>query len=102
MSDFRFEYRNDKGHNCLLRVTTTFEHDAWIMALKRCGWSNRTSLKLTNEKGYTITNWFEKSPILGFKESDRQYYIRTRELNNNRKHPLWGLSHLKSGLFCSC
>lgn len=102
MVTFTFEYRNSENNNCRLLVTTTFEHDAWIIALKKCGWDKRTTLELVNNKGYTIINWFEKRSILGFKEADRQYFIRTRELNNNNKHPLWGLSYLKSHLFCNC
>lgn len=99
MNNLRFEYRNGNDQNCLLYVSTVFEHDAWIRALKKCGWKNRTTLRTTNEKGYTITNWFEKSSYLGFNESDRQFHIRTYELNNNRKHSLWGLSFIKSDLY---
>lgn len=102
MAAFIFDYVNLENKNCRVHVHATFEHDAWIMALKKCGWDNRIYLKLVNNKGNTITNWFEKSPDLGFNEANRQHFIRTRELRNNNKHHLWGLSYLKSSLFCSC
>lgn len=80
MSTFRFEYKDDKGNNCLQYASFSNEMDAWLSILPYCGWNNRTSLRTTNEKGYTISNWWDvsyKLPLLSHpsnKQSDYNFY----------------------------
>lgn len=67
MADLTFEWFDTKKGN--IRMCTTFScgMDAWMSALSRCGWDNRTTLRTVNLKGYTITNWWDvshKLPIL--------------------------------------
>ena len=82
MPEFRFEWKDSENKNHLMYATFTHEHDAWMSALGSCGWDNRTSLRTTNERGYTIRNWFEASSGLNVlshpanKESDRLHYIK--------------------------
>lgn len=67
MSNYRFQWSDEKGISHLMYANFTHEMDAWLSALKSCGWKNRLSLVLANERGYTIKNWFDisgKLPIL--------------------------------------
>jgi hypothetical protein len=81
--EITFEWKNSEtGNNHLMRTEFQHEHDAWISALDRCGWADRTTLRTVDKKGYTIRNWWEASYGLNVmsyyknKEEDRLHYIK--------------------------
>lgn len=65
MPNYRFEYTNENNNNCLLHCSFIHPMDAWMSALRNCGWDNRTSLKMMTDNGRdTILNWFQVSSYL--------------------------------------
>lgn len=80
---YRFEWKCKENKNNLMYATFSNGLDAWMSALNKCGWENRISLRTTDERGYTINNWFDvcdKLPLLcgkGNYESDKAYFMKT-------------------------
>lgn len=67
MSTYRFEWFTKEKGNHLMIATSSHPIDAILSALEKCGFDNRTTLKLMDDTGRrTILNWWEMSPHLPF------------------------------------
>jgi hypothetical protein len=93
MRSYTFEWRNEEGNNCRMNCLTSDESQAWVWALRKCGWDQRTSLGIIgNNLGLgirdgIIKNWWEAM-------YDNNLY------NFNTLYLSWNLQdRLKSG-FC--
>ena len=83
MATYRFEWFTREKGNHLIFATVSHPMDAIISVLQKCGWENRTTLKLVDDSGRnTILNWWQMSnhlPITYWKpnyESDYQFHKR--------------------------
>ena len=64
MVTLEFEWR-DENDVCKRMFATKFHPvDSWLVALKHCGWDNRTTLRTIDSRGNTVLNWWDVSSYL--------------------------------------
>jgi len=69
-------FDKEKQVNKRMDATFTCGMDAWLSALSRCGWENRTTLRTVNSRGYTINDWWDVSFKLPILCPDTEFYRR--------------------------
>jgi hypothetical protein len=79
MSNFIFQWRDEKGIGRRVNVQTEDESKAWYEALNRCGWENRITLGIVGNdskrqiRNGTIKNWWDAMSDPKLKRLNRLY-----------------------------